>query len=542
MAATYQNLPRSLGRPPVQKSRTKKTTTHQLNSKTTNNSNAIKIRFGNNSLRNSIYKPASILKKAPHLRQPLYSESFNENMFNWHQPTDLEPMRARRLYSPIRTPPRLRTLITPPGIEPYRNRYNLRRFTSPLPTVDNLYSPSTGLGTWGLNSADYNLTSNANLIRRYPSPLSQYGLGSGLTKQKKSYIVVPHLNKLLSPPVSNSIGGSYLIPPRRIAPFYYPNSHYAYRDGVNTLSSQRFHREPYDYLFVRHNEAFANRYIDDFIGRNIEDKLIPDILLEAITELDAEQKQHDKFYRSDIHRYNAELTSRMNREELDENLLSDQWVREFDYQRGFVPRSNFDSNISSLRPLNAKQDTYVRTTNQLRYHDLPTNLQGDLFANMNQELIDYDNKDMFRELDNQEYSHQSHQVFTVTDNYDDMYDTSQRPIDDVQYHAIENHAQSKLLDPILLDQLIKKCIKQKGSSVDMDDASRLLDGTILHNLIDQYQDIDESRSRTLDNYSSTKFHLNSFMNVTMDSLLLELSNSLIEDMKDLDEQEQRTLR
>ncbi|CAF5161089.1 unnamed protein product, partial [Rotaria magnacalcarata] len=133
----------------------------------------------------------------------------------------------------------------------------------------------------------------------------------------------------------------------------------------------------------------ANRYIDDFIGRNIEDKLIPDILLEAITELDAEQKQHDKFYRSDIHRYNAELTSRMNREELDENLLSDQWVREFDYQRGFVPRSNFDSNISSLRSLNAKQDTYVRTTNQLRYHDLPTNLQGDLFANMNQELIDY---------------------------------------------------------------------------------------------------------------------------------------------------------
>ncbi|CAF4865800.1 unnamed protein product [Rotaria magnacalcarata] len=111
MAATYQNLPRSLGRPPVQKSRTKKTTTHQLNSKTTNNSNAIKIRFGNNSLRNSIYKPASILKKAPHLRQPLYSESFNENMFNWHQPTDLEPMRARRLYSPIHTPPRLRTYV-----------------------------------------------------------------------------------------------------------------------------------------------------------------------------------------------------------------------------------------------------------------------------------------------------------------------------------------------------------------------------------------------------------------------------------------------
>ncbi|CAF4156904.1 unnamed protein product [Rotaria socialis] len=506
MATTYQNLPRSLGRPPVQKSRTKKTTTHQLNSKTTNNPNGIKIRFGNNSSQNSIYKPASILKKASHLRQPLYSENFSENMFNWHQPTDLEPMRARRFYSPIRTPPRLRTLITPPGIEPYRNRYNLRRFTSPLPTVDNLHSSSTGLGTWGLNSTDYNVTSNANLIRRYPSPLSQYGLGSGLSRRKKSYIVVPHLNKLLSPPVSNSIGGSYLIPPRRIAPFYYPNSHYAYRD-----------REPFDYLFVRHNEAFANHYVNDFIGRYIEDKLLPDILLEAITELDAEKKQHDKFYRSDIHRYNAELTSRMNREELDEkyitilkffhtiqhqptisSLLSDQWVRELGYQHGFVSRSNFDPNISSLRPLNAKQDIYMRTTNQLRYYDLPTDVQGDFLTNTNQYML--------RELDNQEYSHQSHQASTVIDNYDDMYDTSQRPIDEVQYRAIENHAQSKLLDTILLDQLTRKCIKQKGSSVDVDDASRLLDGTLLHNLIDQYQDIDESRSKGFDNYSSTKFH------------------------------------
>ncbi|CAF4956223.1 unnamed protein product, partial [Rotaria socialis] len=30
--------------------------------------------------------------------------------------------------------------------------------------------------------------------------------------------------------------------------------------------------------------------------------------------------------------------------------------------------------------------------------------------------------------------------------------------------------------------------------------------TLLHNLIDQYQDIDESRSKGFDNYSSTKFH------------------------------------
>lgn len=57
-----------------------------------------------------------------------------------------------------------------------------------------------------------------------------------------------------------------------------------------------------------------------------------------------------------------------------------------------------------------------------------------------------------------------------------MYDTSTRPFDDVQYNAVEHHAQSKLLDTTFLDQLIIKCIKQKGTALDTDDASRLLDG------------------------------------------------------------------
>lgn len=39
---------------------------------------------------------------------------------------------------------------------------------------------------------------------------------------------------------------------------------------------------------MRKNEAFANQYIEDFIGRTIEDQLIPDILLEVIGELDQE--------------------------------------------------------------------------------------------------------------------------------------------------------------------------------------------------------------------------------------------------------------
>ncbi len=49
-----------------------------------------------------------------------------------------------------------------------------------------------------------------------------------------------------------------------------------------------FIQEPADYVYVRRNEAFANRFIEDFIGKCIEDQFIPDILLEIISELDRE--------------------------------------------------------------------------------------------------------------------------------------------------------------------------------------------------------------------------------------------------------------
>jgi len=44
------------------------------------------------------------------------------------------------------------------------------------------------LDTWGLDPLDHHLSTNLNLIRRYPSPLSQYGLGSALERQKKVFL------------------------------------------------------------------------------------------------------------------------------------------------------------------------------------------------------------------------------------------------------------------------------------------------------------------------------------------------------------------
>ncbi len=46
-------------------------------------------------------------------------------------------------------------------------------------------NPPVGLDTWGLDPIDYRLNQDLHLIRRYPSPLTHFGLGSRAQKQKK---------------------------------------------------------------------------------------------------------------------------------------------------------------------------------------------------------------------------------------------------------------------------------------------------------------------------------------------------------------------
>lgn len=54
-------------------------------------------------------KPTSILKKKQ--EQKLAEDHFNESVTGWHQPTDLDLLPARPSYSPVRTPPKLRTYV-----------------------------------------------------------------------------------------------------------------------------------------------------------------------------------------------------------------------------------------------------------------------------------------------------------------------------------------------------------------------------------------------------------------------------------------------
>ena len=54
-------------------------------------------------------KPTSILKKQP--RNRVQDDRFNESVTGWHPPADLELVPVKQIYSPLGTPPRLRTYV-----------------------------------------------------------------------------------------------------------------------------------------------------------------------------------------------------------------------------------------------------------------------------------------------------------------------------------------------------------------------------------------------------------------------------------------------
>lgn len=120
--------------------------------------------------------------------------------------------------------------------------------------------------------------------------------------------------------------------------------------------------------------------------------------------------------------------------------------------------------------------------------------------------------DIYRDIENEVIKE------IIRDEAYDIHHSQSGQVNQVQFNSIEKHAQNKLLDTIFMDQLIGKYLKQNGSFVDVDQLSRLLDATILDNIIYHYQNIRDDRSRTLDNYALRKFHLNAFMNMVNKNL------------------------
>jgi hypothetical protein len=54
---------------------------------------------------------SSILKKKS-FKKPNINQQSDDDIIDWHQPSDLQPIQSRVPYSPIHTPPRLRAYVS----------------------------------------------------------------------------------------------------------------------------------------------------------------------------------------------------------------------------------------------------------------------------------------------------------------------------------------------------------------------------------------------------------------------------------------------
>lgn len=141
------------------------------------------------------------------------------------------------------------------------------------------------------------------------------------------YIVVPRLGNLVSPPMSSDMGNVFRLPPRPPVSTYYPPAGYTYLQRIPSFAGLDYLqvggcrcRELFCFVslkhvwirrsialglwfvvvqmpvYARHHESFANNFLEEFIGRSIEDELIPDILLEIIDELEQVNHLTDEWY------------------------------------------------------------------------------------------------------------------------------------------------------------------------------------------------------------------------------------------------------
>ncbi|CAF1064396.1 unnamed protein product [Adineta ricciae] len=437
-----------------------------------------------------------------------YLDYLNDYVVDWKEPINLEPIKSPRFSNAGRLSPRLRPIGTPPSLVTYQNRHNLRQGSSTLPALPSTLFTTGAVDTFGLDPPDYRYADNLRSYGRKPSPLSNIKYTSEFYRPTQTFGMETHMNL---PPLSMSTGGNsvFASPSHRLTLINAPHSRYRDFDRLDTFIAPGLRQEPSNLDFVPH-EAFTNHYVEDFIGHCIEDQFVPDILHETINELGLEvasaKRRSPEIHRHVVDPFRVDTDKYIDDERNRTHLYSDDWVRELGLKsrpRLPTPASDYESHAPSGRRIEFKEAPPIRThTAPLRFHEMMPDAQNHLITTLNQELIDHELDDLLRDLSRNIIADRANDVPVLND---DIYykpiipqetrrETPKRLRDQGQYKTIENYAGNNLMDTICLDNLIQRYINQTDSAVDYDDTrSRLLDGTMLDNLIHHYSARDEYR-------------------------------------------------
>ncbi|UJR25806.1 hypothetical protein I4U23_007156 [Adineta vaga] len=415
-----------------------------------------------------------------------YLDYLNDYVVDWKEPINLEPIKSPRFHNAGRLSPNLRPIGTPPSLVTYQNRYNLRQGSSTLPTLPSTLFTTGGVDTFGLDPPDYRYADNLNSYGRKPSPLSNHKYTSEFYRPTQTFGMNTHLNL---PPLSMSTGGNrvFTSPSQRLTLVTAPHSRYPDLDRLDTFIAPGFRNEPSNLGYVPH-EALTNHFVEDFIGHYIEDQLVPDILHETIHELGLEvntRRPSPEIHRHIVDPFRIDTDKYIDDDRSKTHLYSDDWIRELGLHprpRLPTPVSNYESHVPSRRIIEFKEAPPIRTHTAGRFHDLMPDAQKYLLTSVNQELIDFELEDLLRDLSRNVIADRSNDVPIMND---DIYYRPVVPQETRYQTPIRSRDQ---------DNLIQRYINQTDSGTNYDENSaRLLEGTMLDNLIHQYSSRDEPR-------------------------------------------------
>ncbi|CAF1082251.1 unnamed protein product, partial [Didymodactylos carnosus] len=233
---------------------------------------------------------------------------------------------------------------------------------------------------------------------------------------------------------------------------------------------------PSDHIHMRSHEAVSNHYINDFIGKCIEDEYIPDLLMEIISELEKDnynRKPQAKSYKQGYDEYFAQLNNQDNYSHENGRLYSDQLITEH------INPSQLKQNINSNLPFLSTDD--LKQLDQPITNNYWTNSgTGSKFSQLAPGIQAKENGPVMNDIERHT-----------------RYADNKPRNDQVQLSTMPKDAENKLLDILCMNELTRKYLNKNGFVADNDDQSRFLDGTMLNVLIQKYQNIGATHSETL---------------------------------------------
>ncbi|KAM3922071.1 uncharacterized protein RB166_011381 isoform 1-T3 [Leptodactylus fuscus] len=275
------------------------------------------------------------------------------------------------------------------------------------------------------------------------------------------------------------------------------------------------------YRYFTENKHFAGDFVDSMLSEVLVNEIVPDVLIEALTD-DTQlpkkkyySKKSSRHWKSDNYRGSAGSHSMSLLDELLIEILRDlsahvlrRMVRDFvdDHLVRAALHDCIDEILTSI--IQSELSSMVEELNTEVEHDT-------LLDNLIRSVIDKEVKNT---------------VISVLTECDDQ-------LSELHKDQITVTANKHIIDMLLLEHLLGMIGTHEPLMFGKDPMQCLLDSIMLDVLLREQVTIQQVQQDTFENYPAMLFHQNTVSKVALEVILTELNMMLVEDMEDIFEYE-----